>query len=192
MAYPIFPYSPLPANLNRTWDWGENNIRYDNGEQQSDSPFIKPLLRWTVPIPLMTEARQPAVKDFQNATKGMTRPFLMKDAYDYQVASVLGVRSGITDNATLYLFDVNSYMVRPDTLTISSMFSALSGYVRMGHEYSIEQDTGIVLITTKDVTDVWGVRSLEYFRKCKFDKPYSETSKLWNIFGATLEVVELP
>lgn len=189
---PIMPFSPLPANIQRTWNWGENVVIYDTGEQQADTAFVKPLLQWDCPIKLMTEIKQSSLEAFQNATKGQTRPFLMKDPYEYQVTSVMGVNSGVTNAATLYFYDTRSYTVRPDSTTVSTLFSTLSGFVTLGTEFSLDQDTGIVTVNTKDVTDVWGVRSMEYYRKCKFASQYAETSVLWNIFGATLKIVELP
>jgi hypothetical protein len=192
MSLPIFPLSPLPGGLQRTKNWGENTTRYDSGEQQSDTAYVRPLYDWVVPLKLLTEIRQSSVWFFIDTVKGTTSPFLLKDAYDYQVSSVLGVRSGITNAATLWLADVRSFKVRADTTTISSLFSALSGYVRLGIEYSYEQDTGIITVNTKATTDVWGVRSMEYYRKAKFSSPYQETSPIWNTFNGQLNIVELP
>lgn len=192
MSLPIMVFSPLPAGLDVTKDWGENDTRYDSGEHQADTPFVRPLLIWSIPIKLMTELKEQPLWDFVDSVRGMTRPFLMKDAYRYQVASVLGVRSGITNAATLFLFDTNSYFLRADTTTVGSFFSALSGYVRNGHEYSYDQDSGLLTVNTKALTDVWGVRSMEYFRKAKFSSQYKENSTLWNIWATNLDVVELP
>ena len=192
MSLPIFPFSPLPANLSRTPDWGENVARYDSGEQQGDTPYLRPLYQWSVPIKLMTEIKQSSLWAFVNDRRGQVKPFLIKDAYDYQVNSVLGVRSGIISAATLFLYDTNSFFVRADTTTVGSLFSTLSGYVRNGVEYSYDQDSGLLTVNTKAATDVWGVRSMTYFRKAKFNAPYNETSQLWNIFSSTLTIVELP
>jgi hypothetical protein len=192
MTLPIMPYSPLPANIQRTWNWGENTVIYDTGEQQADSPFLKPLLQWMVDARLFTEIRQSSLEAFQNATKGMTRPFLMKDPYEFYVGSVIVANSGVTNAATLTVFDTRSYSIRPDTLYCGSLFSSLSGYVRLGTEYSIDQDTGILTVNTKAAADVWRATSLQYYRKAKFSSPYQETSVLWNIFAAQLQIVELP
>lgn len=192
MALPIFPFSPLPANLERFKNWNENDITYDSGEHQTDTAFVKPLYQWTIPVKLMTEIKQSSVWAFWDDRKGGTRPFLMKDPYDYAVASVMAVRSGITNAATLYFRDLNSYSIRPDTVAVGSLFSTLSGYVRNGVEYSIEQDTGIVTVNTKATADVWGARSLAYFKKVKFGGPYKETSQMWNIFATNWTIVELP
>jgi hypothetical protein len=108
------------------------------------------------------------------------------------VNSVMGVRSGITNAATSFLFDTNSYMVRADTTTVGSMFSTLSGYIRNGFEYSYDQDTGLLTVNTKDITDVWGVRSMQYYKKVKFISDFKETSPLWNVFNATVQVKEMP
>lgn len=192
MAYPTFVFSPLPAALDRTFDWGESLTLYDSGEQQGQSPYSRPLYRWSVPIKLMTEAKQPALLQFVNSIRGQVGVFLMKDAYDFRVSSVLAVRSGITNAATLFLYDTNSYRVRPDSIFISSMTSALSGYVRLGVEYSLDQDTGIVTVNTKATSDIWGVRSLEYFRKCRLNNGYRDASGLWNTWTTNLSIVELP
>lgn len=192
MSLPIMPFSPLPANLERFKNWNENVALYDSGEQQADTPYVRPLYQWSVPIKLMTEIKQGSLWQFWDLVRGATLPWLMKDAYDFRVSSVLAVRSGITNAATLFLYDTNSYFVRADTLTVGSLFSTLSGYVRNGVEYSYAQDTGLLTVNTKAVTDVWGVRSMEYYRKVKFSAPYKETSQLWNIFNTTLSIVELP
>lgn len=192
MALPIMPFSPLPANLERFKNWGESNNVYDSGEQQGSSPYLRPLYQWSVPIKLMTELKQGSLWQHWDNVKGTTAPFLMKDAYDYKVNSVLGVRSGIISAATLNLYDTNSYFVRADTVFVGSLFSTLSGYVRLGVEYNYSQDRGILTVNTKAVTDVWGVRSMEYYRKVKFSAGYRETSQLWNIFNTQLSIVELP
>lgn len=192
MSFPIFPYSPLPANLQRMKDWGENTTRYDSGAQQSDTPYVKPLYNWTVPIKLYTEVQQAALWRFVDVVRSTTDPFLIKDAYDYQVNSVLAVRSGITNAATLFLYDTNSYMIRADTVSIGSLFSTLSGYVALGTQYSYSQDTGLMTVNTKASGDVWGIRSATYFRKAKFSQVPQETSQLWNIFSTQFDIVELP
>lgn len=192
MSLPTMPYSPLPANIERTWNWGENVVVYDNGEQQADSPFVKPLLQWSAPIKLFTEIKQSSLEAFQNATKGMTRPFLMKDPYEYAVGSVQVASAGVVNAATLYFRDTRSYTIRPDSTSVQTLFSSLSGYVTNGVEFSADQDTGIITVNTKDSADVWSGRSLSYYRKCKFSAPYVETSQLWNIFATTLSIVELP
>ncbi len=192
MSLPLFPIDPLPADLDRKINWGENVVVYDSGEQQASTAFMKPLLIWSIPIKLMTEVKQSSLWSFANDRRGTVRPFLMKDPYEYRVNSVMGVRSGITNAATLFLYDVNSFSVHADTTTIGSLFSSLSGFVKLGTHYNFDQDTGILTVNTKDVTDVWGVRSMQYFRKCKFASQYGDNAKLWNIWTTNLSVVELP
>jgi hypothetical protein len=192
MSLAIFPASPLPADLGREKAWGENQIIYDSGAMQSDTAYVRPLYRWNVPFKNYTEVKHSSLWLFWDQVKGRTFPFLMKDPYDYFVDSVMAVRSGITNAATLNLYDLNSYMVRPDTLFIGSLFSTLSGYVRNGVEYSLDQDTGILTVNTKAVTDVWGARSMFYFKKCTFRAPFVEKSPLWNVFGTELTIWELP
>lgn len=192
MALLTFPFSPLPAGTERFKSWGESDVLYDSGERQGLSPYIKPLYEYSLPLHNYTEIKQSSLWAFWDSVKGRTSPWLMKDPYDYIVNSVMGVRSGITNAATVFIFDTNSYMVRPDTTTIGSMFSTLSGYVRNGFEYSLDQDTGLVVVNTKATTDVWGVRSMQYYKKVKFASDFKETSPMWNIFNATLQVKEMP
>ena len=192
MALPIFPVSPLPANLSRVKDWNENVTVYDSGEFQGDTPYVKSLVKYTFPIKLMTETKQQAIWNFVDLVKGKTQPFLMSDPYSFQINSTMAAGSGVTNAATLFIYDVIGYMVRPNTATVSSLFSALSGFVTMGQEYGIEQDTGILTVNTKDVTDVWGVRSMTYYKKVHFDESYTDTSILWNLFSGQIVIQELP
>lgn len=191
---PTFPYSPLPAALQRTINWGENITTYDSGEYQGDTPFQKPLIVWSIPIELMLEMKQSSLWNFANDRRGMTRPFLIKDAYEYNVGSgIIAANSGVTNTATLYFRDSNSFTIRPDSHFVGSLSSVFSGYVSQGNEYSINQDEGIITVNTKAPGDVWFVNSgTEYFRKARFSSQYSDTAKLWNIFTANLSIVELP
>jgi hypothetical protein len=190
MAYPIFPASPLPAGLDRTKFWNTDESIYDSGASNAMTTFQKPLYRWTIPFQNITEFKQSSLSAFNDLVRGKTLPFLIKDPYDFRVNSVLAVRSGIISAATLALYDTNSYTVRADTTTISSLFSSLSGYVRLGFEYNYSQDDNILLVNSKGPTDVWGVRSMQYFRKAKFTNDYNENAVLWNIFGMSIQVRE--
>lgn len=190
MALPIFPTSPMPAELDRTPYWKVDAVNYDSGAYQAVTPFQKPLYRWSIPIKLMTEVRQSSLFNFWNSLKGRTQPFLMKDPYDFRVNSALAVNSG-TGAGSLFLYDINSYSVRADTTTIGSLFSAISGYVTLGVEYNYNQDTGVLTVVTKSNTDTWGVRSMQYYRKCVFGEDYRERSIIWNLFGAQLSIKEI-
>lgn len=191
MAYPIFPVSPLPANLTRDFHWKVDKVRYDSGARQAMTSYARPLYRYEVPIPIYTEIKQSSLAYFWNLVKGETLPFFMKDPYDFRVNSGIAVRSGLISGATLYLTDANSFRIYPDTVSVSTLFSSASGYVTLGSEYTIEQDTGILRVNTKTGTDVWGARSLEYFRKCVFEAPMVERAVLWNIFGTVLTIEEV-
>ena len=191
MSLMTFPFSPLPAGTSRMKDWSANVQEYDSGDSQGLSPWIKPLYRYSLPLNNYTEIKQSSIWHFWDLVKGATIPWLMRDPYDYAINSVMGVRSGIS-TGTLFLYDVNSYMVRADTTTVGSLFSALSGYVKLGTDYNYDQDSGVLTIITKSNTDVWGVRSMFYLKKCRFSGDFNETSPLWNTFNATLQVKEMP
>jgi len=180
----------MPANVQRWKDWSSDNQEYDSGLRIGFSPFTQPLYHWQFPIKAMNELKQAALWSFVDDVKQTTNPFLMKDPYDYRVNSVLGVRSGITHAATLFIRDTRSYMVRADTITVASLFSVASGYVRLGVEYAYSQDTGVLTVNTKGVTDVWGVRSMEYWKKARFSAPWRERAIIWNIFGVDNVVID--
>lgn len=194
MSLPLFPVSPLPADLGRIWQDGVTDAVYDNGARQASTAFTKPLLNYTIPMPAILETRESSLTNFFFGTGnrfGQLRPFLLKDPYLFQVTSVLGVRSGITVG-TLFMYDTNSFSIRPDTTTIGSMFSALSTYVRLGFDYQLDQDSGILTVNTKASNDIWGVRSIEYFRKFYNASPYANTGKIWNVFALNISLKEMP
>jgi hypothetical protein len=190
MPYPIFPVSPLPANIDRNAFWKVDKVKYDSGARQAMSTFVRPLYRYRIPIPVYNEIKQSSLMYFWNQVKGETLPFFMKDPYDYWVNSAIVVRSGLISAATIYMYDANSFKIYPDTTTVGSLFSSLSGYVTAGSEYNIEQDTGILRVNTKATTDVWRVTSIQYFRKCALEQTYNERAIIWNIFGTELTVEE--
>jgi hypothetical protein len=191
MAYPIFPVSPLPAGLTRQFHWKTDEALYDSGASTGMTTFQRPLYRYSIPFINYNEIKQGPLAAFFNVVKGKTLPFLMKDPYDYRVNSVMGVRSGYASGSgDLRLYDTNSYQVRADTTTIGSLFSSLSGWVTLGAEYSYSQDTGLLTVNTKAQNDVWGVRSMQYWRKVKFTNDYTESAVIWNIFGSQIDMRE--
>lgn len=189
MSLNIFPI-PVNGGVTRVKSWGANIVRYDSGLRQADTAFLKPLYNYQIDIPYMNEFRQSSLWHFIDLQQSEVNPFLFKDPYDYIVNSVMGVRSGITVG-TVQFFDTNSFALRPDSLTIGSLSSVLSVYVTYG-QYSYDQDSGILMVNTKAATDVWGVRSMQYFKKCAFSQGYTEISPSWNIFQGTLYIEELP
>jgi hypothetical protein len=186
----VMPMSPLPAQTTKERNWGEQTTHYDSGAFQGMTPYQKPLFMWDIPFKNVNEVKQSSLAAFVDALRGQSTPFLMKDPYDFRVNSVLAVNSG-TNSGTFYIYDTNSYFVRPDTTFIGSMFSSLSGFVRLGTNYAIDQDTGVMSVISKGITDIWGVRSLQYYRKCVFDNSYRETSVLWNVFQIGVKVKEI-
>lgn len=192
MALPIFPFSPLPAGTDRMPDWNAEVQVYDSGDQQGLTPWLRPLYDYRLPLKNYTEIKHSSLWYFISVVaKQQTNPFLMRDPYDFAINSVLAVRSGISAGS-LFLFDVNSFMVRADTTTVGSFFSSLSGYVKLGTNYNYDQDSGVINLTIKSNTDVWGARSVFYFKKVRLMEPFRETSPLWNIFQGDLHLKEMP
>ena len=190
MALLIFPSSPLPGGLNRKKKWNGNRVTYDSGASQGFTAWTQPRFEWVAPWRSINEVKQLVIASFADQVRGNVDPFLMKDAYDYQVGSVMIVRSGIT-TGSLQSFDARSYHIRVDTLHIGSLTSTLSGFVTLGTEYDYDQDTGVINITTKNATDQWSIVATgEYYRKVAFSDDYSDASPLWNSFQVTLKIEE--
>lgn len=195
MSLPIFPVSPLPAQTGVTFDWNVNESRYDSGERNAMTPWLRPLYEWAIPFQNMNEIKRETLADFVLSPdiRGGVGNFLMKDAYHFRVNSVLAVRSGYASGSgDVSLYDTRSFFIRADTITIGSLHSTLSGYVTLGAEYSYNQDDGVLTVNTKAQSDVWGVRSAQYYRKCYFMQAYRDQSVIWNIFNADLKIKELP
>lgn len=193
MSLPTFPFSPLFAAMTREFSWNENNNVYDSGDQQGSTNWIRPLYRYTMSISLYNSIKQSSLWSFwNNVTQGMTKPFLVKDPYDNYISSIIVAGNAATNGQTGYIFDANSFMVRADTTTIGSLTSALSGFVKLGSQYSYAQDTGIFTVNTKVTSDVWTANSVSYWKKVKFGKTYTERQLLWGTFQTDLSFNELP
>jgi hypothetical protein len=193
MAYLTFPFSPLYTEMTRQKSWNENSTKYDSGDVQGFTNWAKPLYRYGFKITMMTETKQGSLWDFYDNVQATVQPWLMKDPYDSNVGSVIVANSGFTQGNTTYVYNTKSYMVRPDTTSVGSFFSSLSGYVTAGSEYTIERDTGIMKVNTKATADIWRANSMSVWKKCKFDGPLIENDVMWNIFAVdNLPVIELP
>lgn len=192
MVMPTFPFSPLYAEMTRSKMWNDNNNVYDSGDQQGFSNWVRPLYKYTMPIKLYTEIKQSSLWSFWDSVKGQTLPFVMKDPYDNYVGSVMAANSGVVSASTLFLFDTNSFFIRADTTTISSLFSSLSGYVLIGSNFQYDRDTGLMTVTSKATNDIWGARSVSYWKKAKFNAQFEEQEIMWNSFTTTLVIMELP
>lgn len=192
MALLIFPSSPLPGGLRRKKDWNGNYARYDSGAGQGFTAWTQPRFEWGVPWKNINEIKQGVLSTFVDSVRGMVDPFLIKDAYDYQVGSVQFVNSNQTQGSTLQTFDVRSFHIRVDTTFIGSLTSAVSGFVTLGSEYDYDQDNGIITVNTFTALDIWSNPStIEFFRKVHFKNEYSDTSPIWNQFQVALVIEEL-
>jgi len=191
MALNIFPSSPLPAGLQREFDWRENITKYDSGARQAMTPLIQPLHNWSVPWNNINEIKQSALSSFFNLQKGQVTPFLMKDPIDFRTNSVLAVNTDQTNPVSTGLFDLRSYFIRADTTTIGSLTSSISGFVTLGQEYDYDQDTGLLTVNSINSGDFWTVQSMTFFHKCAFASSYRETGIMWNQFSLRLEIEEI-
>jgi len=191
MALEIFPSSPLPGGLTRQKKWNGNDVSYDSGAGQGFTSWTQPRYEWNIPWKNINDVKQSTLADFVDDMRGTVDRFLIKDPYDYQVGSVMVVRSGISAGS-VQTFNVKSYHVRVDTTYIGSLTSTLSGFVTLGTEYDYDQDTGVLNITTKNATDQWSiVATAEYFRKAHFKQDYQDTSPIWNQFSVNIVIEEM-
>jgi hypothetical protein len=192
MALAIWPDSPQPAGQSMEPNWGEHGVEFDSGAYHSVTTRSKPLYKnWTIPWRNIPQTKRDNIIGFVNSMKAGGTPFLIKHHKDFRVNSVLAASAGYVSGTSFFLYDTNSFSIRADTTTIGSLFSTLSGFVTLGSEYSYDQDTGIITANTIDATDVWGVRSAEYYRKVYIKRNYRETGIIDGQYTARIELSEV-
>lgn len=188
--YPIFPVSPVPADMQRDMFWNTNVVKYDSGARQGLTPFAQPLYRYRLNFKNIMQTKREQLTGLVNSVQGTTGSFWFPDPNDY-VNSCLVVRSGLTNAATVQVFDTNSFTIRPASLQVQTLASATSGFVTNGAEFSYNMESGWMTVNTKATTDVWGVRSLTtLFKKCSFSQNYGDSSQLWQVYASGLQFEE--
>lgn len=192
MVLAVWPDSPQPAGQSMSPEWGEHVTEYDSGAFHSTLTRSRPLYKnWNIPWRNIPQPKRDTILGFVNSMRAGGIPFLVKHHKDFRVNSVLAASAGYTAGASFFLFDTNSFFVRADTTTIGSLHSTLSGWVTLGSEYNYDQDTGVITASSIDATDVWGVRSMEYFRKVYIKRNYRETGILEGQYTARIEFSEV-
>lgn len=192
MAYAVWPDSPQPAGQSMSPEWGEYGNEYDSGTYHAVVTRSRPLYKnWSIPWRNIPQAKRNTILGFVNSMKAGGTPFLVKHHADFRVNSVLAASAGYTSGTSFFLYDTNSFMIRADTTTIGSLFSSLSAYVTLGAEYSYDQDTGIITANTINASDVWGVRSAQYYRKVYIKRNYQESGIIFEQYTAQIELSEV-
>lgn len=188
----VWPDSPQPAGQSMEPDWSEHGTEFDNGAYHATVTRSRPLYKnWTIPWTNIPQTKRDTVLNFVNSMRAGGTPFLVKHHHDFRVNSVLVASAGYSAGASLFLYDTNSFFVRADTTTIGSLHSSLSGFVTLGSEFTYDQDTGILTASSIDATDVWGVRSMQYYRKVYIKRNYRETGILHEQYSARIEFAEI-
>jgi hypothetical protein len=189
MAYPIWPTSPVPANIQREINWGDSVQRYDNGMEQGSSPYVKPLARYTIQLQNIPRAKQRILHAFYvNSCRGRTVPFLFSDPYDNRVDGAICVQSGSAVRS-FFVRTAEGYPVIPTSGSLR-ITSALSGVLTQGSHYQFDADTGVFSTSLAPAAaDTW-TASCAYFRKCKFET-YNETSTIWDQFSGAVVFHEI-
>lgn len=192
MALAVWPDSPQPAGQSMEPTWGEHVTEFDSGAYHATTTRGRPLYKnWNIPWRNIPQTKRDTILGFVNSMRSGGTPFLVKHHHDYRVNSVLAASAGYVSGTSFFLYDTNSFFIRADTTTIGSLSSTLSGYVTLGAEYSYDQDTGIITANTINASDVWGVRSAEYYRKVYIKRNYQESGILHEQYSARIEFSEV-
>lgn len=188
MTLPIFPSSPVWANLQRQPVWNESVQMYDSGKRQGSTPWHRPLYKYNINISNMPETKQSSLHAFWNDLKGRTMPFLFKDPYDYVANGVAIDTTSMGVGSGFYFLNANSWAIIPDSGNIL-VTAGDSGALSNGIDYVLSLDNGWCQIVHAP-TSSW-VGSFEYFRKVAFDAQYGENSAIWNNFSGSLVIQEM-
>ena len=188
MVLPIFPTSPVYADIERERFWNVAISRFDSGKRQGSTAYTKPLMRYKIGLQNMQISKASSLVAFYDSRQGESAPFLFEDPYENRINGVPCVRSG---TGTRSFFVVTSagfgYIPVSGSLLITS---ALSGALVQGTHYSFNADTGVFSThITVATADTW-TASCEYFRKCAFDG-YQEHSNLWQNFVGSISFSEI-
>ena len=185
---PIWPVSPVPAPMAREVDWGENVNMFDSGARQAGSPYDKPFIRYSWQFANWPYSKQQLFWVHYHACRGTVSPFLFMDPYDYQTGRQVVVNTG--SGVTSFMV-VNSLgwrvIAASGALVITSV---LSGALTSGTHFVLDQDTGIIVASMAPAAGDYWTASANYFKKCAFDKAYSESSQLWQMFGGAMSFKE--
>jgi hypothetical protein len=180
MTLPIFPTSPVPANIQRTPVWGETAQQFDSGAEQANTPWVKPLMKYNLTLTNIPRSKQSSMAAFYNLVKGKVQPWLFKDPYDFRVNGAVCVATG-TAPTSFFVRTAEGFPVIPDSGTLV-ITSALSGTLTSSTHYAFDPETGVFSARlAPSSADLW-TASCEYFRKCKFDS-YQDTSPYWEVFN---------
>ncbi len=192
MALAVWPDSPQPAGQSMEPEWGEIVNRFDSGVHHATTTYARPLYSdWAIPWKNIPQAKRDTILGFVNSMRAGTQTFLVKHHKDFRVNSVLAASVGYTAGDSFFTYDVNSFLIRADTTTIGSLFSTLSGFVTLGSEYQYDQDTGIMTADSIDVTDLWRIESVQYFRKVYIKRNYRETGIIEGQYSGAITLDEV-
>jgi hypothetical protein len=185
MPYPIWPTSPVPANLRRESFWGEAVQTFDSGIEVGATPYAKPLVRYTVDMVNVPRTKQQSMAAFFNTCRGRAAAFLFADPYDYRVNGVVCVNTSNLVNS-FYVRSVEGFPILPASGSLAiRRFPADAAAT-----FTADYDNGVVTLTTSPSSGDYYVASCHYFRLCKFDS-YNEASTIWEIFNGTVAFHEI-
>lgn len=187
MVLPIFPTSPVYADMTRNPFWNAGVQKFDSGARQGSTPYTKPLYQYSINITNMQRTKQQSLHAFWNARKGSVSPFLFEDPYDNYINGVPCVRSG-TGARSFFVVTSDGYGYIPVSGSLL-ITSALSGALVQGTHYQFNPDTGVFSTFAVATGDTW-TASCRYFRKVAFDA-YQEHSNIWQNFNGSVSFSEI-
>ena len=189
MTWPIFPSSPVPANLSREAFWNSQVLQYDSGKSQGDTGWSRPLYRFSIPWVNINETKQNTLEAFVRDRRGNTLPFLFGDPYHNTISSYVFVAS--VQVTTAYLLDNDGFEVFPASGHIA-LTSTVSGTMAEGTDFSVNSLTGVITFTnTTLLNESITCDSAFFYKLCRFNGSYRTQSPLWNIFNSNITIEEI-
>ncbi len=186
-----WPTSPIWADLNRKPSWNENVNRYDSGLFQGSTNWVRPLHTYRVQGKNAPRETQASLYLFVNSLKGSTTPFRIKDPYDYQFNAVTQpTSSNMVSGDGFFVINNFGWRSLPDENAHVFFDPASPSALVESTHYVASYDNAFITLLVP-VSSLW-TASMDYFRKAHIAERYEERSTLWNNFGISIIIQEIP
>lgn len=191
MTIQTFPTSPPPTLDMRRPFWASKRHIFDSGARQGFSPRSRPTYQFALNMRNKPLSQINSLEAFINSLQADKGEFFFGDPYD-QVVGSAQLFGPLTTATTVFLYDINSYAVYPASGGIT-IISAMSGSLIQNTDYQLDNDTGILNITSlpPNSADIWTVQSTWFFKKVGLVGGVSFQSPLWSQFNTTLRLEEI-
>ena len=158
--------------LRKSYMWKTQKVQYDNGQEQRNEVWSRPLRKWNLNWSIIDETeRNHLIELFQRA-KGMYETFKLKDWDDYAGSVTIPDGTSGTFQLTHAYYSgqsetwtENKTLIVADSITIADYTEVASG--PGAGEYSLDDNTGIV--TFGDTVSGNKACTFEYYFLVRFD-----------------------